>query len=440
LVRQDKTPTGKAARHRLQFLVLLAPALALSACSAVQAVKTQVLGGGSTTPQVLSGFIGGAATDDPRATLAARDVLATGGNAADAAVAAGFMMSVSLPSRASLGASGACLAYKPGDASPEAILFEPIPGGPGGDRPASVPMLARGLFLLNARYGSRNFAALIAPAETAAREGIPASRALVDDLNAVAAPLLADPGAAAIFAPNGTPLAVGDTLIQPDLGAMLGQIREFGVGDFYDGALATNLITAVQNAGGGTISIDTLRNALPTVASPIIVQQGADNVAFVPGDGGIAASAALTSGVAAVAPTPPLPASTSLVVVDGKGEAVGCSFSMNNLFGTGRLATGTGIVLGASPLHKPNPLIAVGIVWNPTLKAFRAVAAGTGQAAAPFALAQAISVALRGSSSLPVPESSRYNVAGCDQYLPGNDKSCHFSADPRGAGLATVSD
>jgi len=438
LVRQVKSPTGKAARHRLQVLVLLAPVLALPSCSTVQSVKTAVLGGGSTTPQVLSGFIGGAAADDPRAALAARDVLATGGNAADAAVAAAFMMSVSLPSRASLGASGACLAYKPGDVSPQAILFEPTPGGPGGDRPAAVPMLARGLFLLNARYGSRDFASLIAPAETAAREGIPASRALVEDLNDVAAPLLADPSSAAIFAPNGAPLAVGDTLIQPDLGAMLGQIREFGVGDFYDGALATNLIAAVKSAGGGAVSIDTLRNALPTVASPIIVEQAGNSVAFVPGEGGLAASAALTGAISPAAAE--LPASTSLIVVDGKGDAVGCAFSMNNLFGTGRLAPGTGIVLGASPLHKPNPLIAVAIAWKPGLNAFRAAAAGTGQAAAPAAAAAAMSAALQGSTAPIVPDPGRYNVASCDQYLPGNDKSCHFATDPRGAGLATASD
>ena len=41
----------------------------------------------------------------------------------------------------------------------------------------------------------------------------------------------------------------------------------------------------------------------------------------------------------------PLPASTSLLTLDRNGNAVACAFTMNNLFGTGRVAPGTGIVL-----------------------------------------------------------------------------------------------
>ena len=45
-------------------------------------------------------------SDEPRATLAGRDVLAEGGNAADAAVAMAMTMTVTLPSRAGLGGGG----------------------------------------------------------------------------------------------------------------------------------------------------------------------------------------------------------------------------------------------------------------------------------------------------------------------------------------------
>jgi len=484
LVRQNKTPRSDhsapatANRHRLRAACLLVPALLLTACSTVKNVKTAVFGGdtGATGPKILTGFIGGAAADEPRAALAARDVLATGGNAADAAVAAGFMLSVTLPSRASLGGAGACLAYTPGQAAPEAIMFTPAAGDAGGDRPAAVPMMARGLYLLSVRYGSRSFQSLVQPAETAAREGVPASRALVQDLDEVAAPLSQDPAAAAVFTPEGVPLVEGQNLVQPDLGALLGQIRKTGVGAFYEGTLAANLIAAIQTAGGGNFTIETMRAALPRMAAPITLQQGDNTVAFLPApaDGGLAAAAAsivlqsdpsayaaakaralaaaaawrATGGDATILMTNPppapalaaLPASTSLVVVDGKGGAVGCAFTMNNLFGTGRIAPGTGIVLGASPLNKPSPLLAAAIAWSPRLEAFRAVAAGTGQTGAPVAVASAINSALAGSKNLAIPEPGRINVAACDQYMPGNSASCHFATDPRGAGLATASD
>ena len=110
--------------------------------------------------------------------------------------------------------------------------------GANADRPAAVPMLARGLYLLHARYGHLPFESLIVPAEQLARFGTPASRALVRDLALVAGPLLADPNARAVFSSDGTPLVEGQTLLQPDLAATLTQLRVAGVGDFYTGALA----------------------------------------------------------------------------------------------------------------------------------------------------------------------------------------------------------
>jgi len=442
--------------HRV---VALGLAVSITGCGAV---KRTVLGAPADgTPQIQTGFIGGVVADEPRAALAAKQVLAVGGNAADAATALGMMLAVTLPSRASLGAGGACVAYQPAADSPnkgqpEAIMFLPAaPAAVAGDRPAAVPMLVRGLYLLSARYGTRTFAQAVAPAEATARFGFTISRALGNDLTQVAGPLVADPEAAAIFAPNGVALGEGGKLVQLQLAAILTQLRTVGVGDMYTGLLSHKL-AEVSAQAGGPVSVDDLRMARATLAPPLSVQAGNDQLAWLPppADGGLAAAAAFSAiqkdpnagqsaADAAAAQArghalPALPASTSFAVVDGQGGAVACALSMDNLFGTGRVAPGTGIVLAASPAAKPAPLLEAGIAWNQNLHALRAVVGASGQNGAAVAAAQAMAQALAGAAPAAVSEPGRANVISCPGYLPGSAESCRFTADPRGAGLAAT--
>ncbi len=463
---------------------LLAAALLLSGCGTVSNVSDKIFGPSAPAEGQLGhvpGFLGGVAADEPRAALIARDVLSKGGNAADAAVALGFALSVTLPSRAGLGGGGACVAFAAGGKSvnsgvPEAVLFTPVAasGGPNADRPAAVPLLARGLYLLHARYGHLPFEALTVPAEQMARFGTPVSQALAQDLAVVGGPLLADPAAATIFGHGGVPLTEGQQLVQPALATTLAQLRSVGVGDFYQGTLARRIADASVRAGGPVTFAD-LRNALPSLATPIEVAYRNDKLAFLPppADGGLAAAAAFqtvahdppdlaaaqaradaviarwrASGsdpitvLAADLPTaslPPLPASTSFITVDHDGNAVACALTMDNLFGTGRVLPDSGLLLAASPATVPPPLLAAAIAWNEPTHGFRAAVAGSGQGAAGTAVAVALYDSLHTGSTLPVPDPGRVNVGACSQYLPGGDASCRWVADPRGAGLATGS-
>ncbi len=284
----------KPTRGRVAALSLLA---LLPGCSGGE-------GGGAPSqgqPGYVTGFLGGVVADEPLGVLAGRGVLSAGGTAADAAVAVGLTLAVTLPSRAGLGGGGACLAFAAGGKSvnrgvPEAIMFTPIASAEASaasDRPAAVPMLARGLFLLHSRYGSLPFENLVSSAEQLASAGVPVSRALVKDLGLVAGPLLVDPGARAVFSHDGAPLTEGQTLRQPELGATLAQIRTAGVGDMYLGNLAHQIEQASVLAGG-PIPVAQLRAALPKVAPPLVQPYQKDKVAFLPppADGGLAANAA----------------------------------------------------------------------------------------------------------------------------------------------------
>ena len=465
---------------------ILLVALACSACDTISSVSNSVLGSGDSPaqgqPGFVKGFLGGVVADEPRAALAAREVLSAGGSAADAAVALGFALSVTLPSRAALGGGGACLAYGADRKSvnagvPEAVVFTPVPPaslGANADRPAAVPMLARGLYLLHARYGSLPFESLIVPAEQLARFGTPAPRALVRDIALVAGPLLADPNARAIFSQGGTPLTEGQTLIQPDLAATLTRVRIAGVGDLYTGALARRIVQASPLAGG-PLALADLSGALPRLAPAIVLPNRRDKVAFLPppADGGLAAAAAfaalqhdpsalaaattralavaarwrqggveaeslLTSAPLQEAALPPLPASTSFATLDKNGNAVACALSMDNLFGTGRVLPGLGVLLAASPAAVPAPLYSAAIAWNDNVHSFRAAVGGSGQAGAPMAVAVGMLNALRTGQPMSalVPDPGRANVISCTNYLPGENGSCAWAVDPRESGLA----
>ena len=473
---------------RRPLALAMAAALATSGCGLGDKVGNMFSSSGPKpgTAGYIKGFLGGVAADEPRAVVVAQEVLSAGGNAADAAVALGFALAVTLPSRAGLGGGGGCIAYSPSDKSinqgvPEAILFvPPAPEGVAGrsDRPAALPMLARGLFALHAKYGQRPFESLLGSAEQMARFGVPASRALVRDIQTVAGPLAADPNARAVFVPGGQPLAEGGNLQQPELATTIAQIRVAGVGDMYQGTLAHRIEDGSVLAGG-PLTVAQLRTALPRAAPALVLTAGTDSVAFLPppADGGLAAAAAFSvlqekpndfdaaqARALAVAATwrasggdpmtvlrqpasggslPSLPASTTFATLDKDGNAVVCALTMNNLFGTGRIVPGTGLLLAASPASVPPPLLAAGLAWNSNLRGFRAEAGGSGQSGAPMAVAVGLLRALRSNAPpnpmgpTPVPDPGRVNAIACTGYLPDDTRSCGWATDPRGAGLAT---
>jgi gamma-glutamyltranspeptidase/glutathione hydrolase len=451
------TPTTASANRRAvrpyrTATWLLGAAALLSGCSSWfggSSAPTVPMG----TPGYVRGFLGGAVADEPRAALVSREILSAGGSAVDAAIAGAFAMGVTLPSRAGIGGGGACLVY---NARLRQVITVSFPAGPRGalpqgtDRPAAVPLMARGLFLMHTRGGRLRFEQLVRPAEDLARFGTEVSAALADDLAVVAGPLLNDPQARLVFgAPGGGPLRGGERLTQLDLGATLAQLRSGGVGELYQGQLSQRLEEASLLAGGGLTSTE-LRESVGEVVEPVRMPVGNDVAFFLPavGDGAAGTAAAfqaIQGGGAPMGGGGLSGASAGLLTMDPEGNAVSCAFSMNNLFGTGRVAAGTGILLAAAPNvgNVPAAPLAVTMATNRELRAFRAATAGTGQQAAGIAAATMLSTSLRvqpfENGFAAIPEPGRALAMSCPAYVPGGNPSCVAAADPRGGGVAAGS-
>ncbi len=410
---------------RLRHIAAAASLTLLSACSVGHTLGYQLFGLNSPTAGSSPSSFGYAVADEPQAAIVARQILNQGGNAADAAAAEGFAMAVTLPSRAGLGGGGACLIKMPDSSGkmqpPVALLFPAgSPGAATGDRPAAIPTLPRGLLALQARYGQMSSSAVIVPAERLAGSA-QLSAALETDLRTVGPALLADPAAAAVFAPNGTLLPADVNFSQPDLAATLEVLRTQSIQGFYSGTFAPTFVSAADAAGGGLTLAD-LNDATPQYTNPV---------------SGNADKYAVASLPVATAPAEVLPASASFMALDKNGGTVVCVTSMNNLFGTGRIAAGTGILLAASPHSNPTPDLAASIAYLPGNLNFRAASAGTGQSQAIVANQIAMTNALTpGKPPIIIPEPGRGNAISCPATVPGGEASCTATSDLRGQGLA----
>ena len=221
------------------------------------------------------------------AARAGGEVLAAGGNAADAAVAAGLAAGVVEPAMNGLGGTAYCVVFQPGTGATVALdgsarcplrahqtMFEPLTGVGGGlygfpptkgdqaeTGPLSVlvPTAPATLFELHRRFGRLPFAAVVEPAIRLAEEGFAPD--WVFTVHAVAGyrRLRLSPAAFALYTRrDGIPFVPGseeDRLRNPDLAGSLRVLAQEGPEPFYRGPIARRLLEAVSD-GGGVLSED----------------------------------------------------------------------------------------------------------------------------------------------------------------------------------------
>ena len=214
-------------------------------------------------------------TRERHATGIGLQVLASGGNAVDAAVAVGFALAVTHPSAGNIGGGGFML-VRLADGRTTFIDFrERAPlaasrdmyldasGKATGDsqtgyRASGVPGTVRGLEYASQKYGRKPWAELVQPAAALAAQGFPLSYAQAQGLRSSARGLSRFPESKRIFLKGGKFYEPGETLVQPELARTLDRIARFGAKDFYEGETARLLARDMQEHGG-LITLEDLR-------------------------------------------------------------------------------------------------------------------------------------------------------------------------------------
>ncbi|RJE81440.1 gamma-glutamyltransferase [Paracoccus sp. JM45] len=206
------------------------------------------------------------ATSHPLATAAGLGMLAKGGNAVDAAIAASAVQAVVDPLMTGIG--GDCFAlYAPKggkvmalngsgrapaaatiDALKDAGLEDHIPQT--SPHAVTVPGAIAAWCRLHADHGTLPLADLFAPAIAYARNGFPVTPRVAQDWAEAAELIAGDEHAATVFLPDGKPPVAGARHAQPLLADRLQEIATKGPAAFYQGPTAAKMVAHLRSLGG----------------------------------------------------------------------------------------------------------------------------------------------------------------------------------------------
>ena len=251
------------------------------------------------------------AAASPYAAKAGLEMLHKGGSAVDAAIAAEMVLTLVEPESSGLGGGAFMLLWDPttkkatsfdgresapASATPGMFLdatgqprahFDAVPGG----LSVGVPGLVAMLELAHKKYGRLPWATLFGPAISLAEKGVPVSHKLAMELHAFPQ-IAAMPDVKRMFTkPDGTLVAEGDVVKNPELAATLRLIARGGARAFYTGPVAQAIVDKVQHApvNPGGMTLRDLADYHAVERAPVCAHYRGDRICSMgpPSSGGI---------------------------------------------------------------------------------------------------------------------------------------------------------
>jgi gamma-glutamyltranspeptidase/glutathione hydrolase len=213
-------------------------------------------------------------------------LLEADGSAADAAVAAAAVLSVTEPHMTGIGGDVFALVWSASErrlvgleasgragsnADADGLLASGARGVPAtGARSVTVPGALSGWQALLERFGRMSLAEALAPAIRIAEEGFPVTPVIARDWAATADLLRADAGAASTYLPGGRAPAAGEWFCNPDLARTLRAVASDGIGTLYGGEVGSRIVEGLT-ALGGWLTLQDLTRHRPRWVVPLAV-------------------------------------------------------------------------------------------------------------------------------------------------------------------------
>jgi gamma-glutamyltranspeptidase/glutathione hydrolase len=225
------------------------------------------------------------ATSDPLAAQAGLEIMRRGGNAIDAAVAAGAVLDVTSQNDTGIGGDLFALVWSARDQKLYALAaagwapagwtpdfftdrlrVKSVPNS--GVNAATVPGAIAGYDALLKRFGTRGFKETFEPAARLAEEGWGLAERRHDDLRGAVKGLLGDPDSRQTFLVADAAPPLYSIIRNPGLARALRLIQQQGRDAFYRGAIAEAIVKKVT-ASGGVMSRADLAEFEPEWVDPI---------------------------------------------------------------------------------------------------------------------------------------------------------------------------